>query len=265
MLLIPIIGKMFNLKNKTIVITGASGHIGKEVCNSLAKANANIAILTHNYTKGIQLSKKLIKQYNIKSSVYNFNFNDLDSLDNILLKVCKDFKYINCLVNCGYYTSQNDIKYTNLKVLNEGIHGTLLSTIVSSQKIINYLKKTKGNIINIGSMYGVVSPDPKIYMNQPINPLTYSISKSAIIHFTKYAAANLAKYNIRVNSISPGAFPSMKVQKNKKFISNLKKKIPLGRIGNPKEIGGSVVFLASDESSYITGHNLIIDGGWTII
>ena len=113
-------------------------------------------------------------------------------------------------------------------------------------------------------MYGMLSPDPDIYNNRKPSFLDYALGKSAIIHYTKYAAVHLAKKNIRVNTISPGPFPNIETQKDKTFIKKLKKKVPLGRIGNPSEIAGSVVFLASDSASYITGHNLVVDGGWTI-
>ena len=104
-----------------------------------------------------------------------------------------------------------------------------------------------------------------IYNNTNINPssINYGVGKAAIIQYTKNAAVFLAEKNIRINSISPGPFPNKNVQKNKIFIKNISNKVPMGRIGRPFEIAGAVVFLASDASSYVTGHNLIIDGGWT--
>ena len=94
--------------------------------------------------------------------------------------------------------------------------------------------------------------------------MNYGIGKAAIIQYTKYSAVHLAKKNIRVNAISPGAFPKKDTQNNKEFINRLSSRIPLDRIGEPFEIKGAVVFLASDAASYITGHNLVVDGGWTI-
>jgi len=114
-------------------------------------------------------------------------------------------------------------------------------------------------------MYGVVSPDPRIYGDSGYdNPPNYGAGKAAIIQFTRYAACHLAAKGIRVNAISPGPFPNPKVQENKWFISNLKNKVPLGRIGQPGDLKGAVVFLASEGSSYITGQNIVVDGGWTV-
>jgi NAD(P)-dependent dehydrogenase (short-subunit alcohol dehydrogenase family) len=113
-------------------------------------------------------------------------------------------------------------------------------------------------------MYGIVSPNPKNYSSKKDNnPTHYGSMKAALIQYTKYASVNLAKYNIRVNSISPGAFPNLPIKKNKKFLSKLKKNIPLNRIGLPSDIKTSIIYLSSKNSSYVTGTNLIVDGGWT--
>mgnify|MGYP001373885115 CR=1 FL=1 len=96
------------------------------------------------------------------------------------------------------------------------------------------------------------------------NPPYYGSMKAALIQYTRYAAVNLAKYNIRVNSLSPGAFPNLFTQKKKKFISKLKSNIPLNRIGKPSDLNTSIIYLCSKNSSYVTGANLVVDGGWTI-
>ena len=121
------------------------------------------------------------------------------------------------------------------------------------------------SVINIASMYGLVSPDLNIYDTvQSSNPPFYGAVKAALIQWTRYAACEFGPEGIRVNSISPGAFPSELVQKeNPEFIRRLEHKIPMGRIGQAGEVCGSVVFLASMASSYVNGSNLAVDGGWT--
>ena len=109
-------------------------------------------------------------------------------------------------------------------------------------------------------------PDRVNYINAEefANPPHYGVAKAGIIQLTRYAAVHLAAQGIRVNSISPGPFPSKEVQKNTDFIETLSKNVPLGRIGKPEELLGSVIFLLSSASSYITGQNIIVDGGWTV-
>ena len=114
-------------------------------------------------------------------------------------------------------------------------------------------------------MYGIVSPNPVIYDGTDYaNPVNYGAGKAALLQLTRFAAVHLAGKGVRVNAISPGPFPSPAVQRNTTFIKRLEEKVPLGRIGQPEELKGAVVFLASDAASYITGHNLVVDGGWTI-
>ena len=254
-----------DLKNKTCIVTGSTGHIGKNICISLARAGANIALLSSSKIKSKKFSIDLNNTYKVICKNYHFDLDKIDKFKSILSEVYKDFKSIDLVVNCAYYSTINNINTTNADTIIRGFNGTLINNILFAQQTIKYLKKTSGNIINIGSIYGFVSPDPKIYFKYPINPLTYSVSKAGIIQYTKYAAVTLAKYGIRVNCISPGPFPAKKVQKNIKFINNLKNKIPLNKIGKPKDIGELVVFLASDSSNFITGQNIIIDGGWTSI
>jgi gluconate 5-dehydrogenase len=126
-------------------------------------------------------------------------------------------------------------------------------------------KNHYGVIINISSMYGIVSPDSRIYGDSGYNnPPDYGAGKAAIIQFTRYSACHLACDGIRVNTISPGPFPGAEVQQNKTFMSNLENRVPLGRIGRPDDLKGAVVFLASNASSYVTGQNIVVDGGWTV-
>ena len=114
-------------------------------------------------------------------------------------------------------------------------------------------------------MYGLVSPNPANYpLKTPNNPPHYGSMKAALIQYTKYASVYLAKYKIRVNAISPGPFQSKKIQKNKNFISKLKASVPLKRIGTPDDLNTSIIFLSSSHSSYITGINLPVDGGWIV-
>jgi gluconate 5-dehydrogenase len=114
-------------------------------------------------------------------------------------------------------------------------------------------------------MYGSVSPQPEVYRDAPQfhNPPAYGAAKAALLQLTRYSACHLAAHGIRVNSVSPGPFPAPAVQANEAFVEELTARVPLGRIGQPGELVGAVVFLLSDAASYVTGANLPVDGGWT--
>ena len=126
-------------------------------------------------------------------------------------------------------------------------------------------REAPGSIINIASMYGVVASYPSAYEGVPFNsPPAYHSLKGGLIHLTRHLAAYWAKYSIRVNAISPGAFPRAEQRRTlTELISRLEEKVPMNRMGDPEELKGVVLLLASDAGSYITGQNLLVDGGWT--
>jgi len=148
----------------------------------------------------------------------------------------------------------------------KGIDGSINSVFRLSQIVLDHMvERGYGKIVNVSSMYGIVAPDVSIYEgNEFYNPVNYGVGKAGIIQFTKYIAAVYGRHGITCNAISPGPFPSLSVQTNTEFIERLRKKVPLGRIGNPNELKGVIALLASDASSYINGANICIDGGWTV-
>jgi NAD(P)-dependent dehydrogenase (short-subunit alcohol dehydrogenase family) len=123
------------------------------------------------------------------------------------------------------------------------------------------MQQRYGNIVNIASIYGMLGPDFSIYEGTTMTmPAEYAAIKGAIISFTRYLATYLAPYNIRVNCLSPGGIFN---EQPETFVKKYNKRTPMGRMGNPEDIAGGVLFLLSDLSSYITGQNLVIDGGWS--
>ena len=177
---------------------------------------------------------------------------------------------MHCLINNAYDGSGGTIECSSAEAYTKSFDVGLISAhrlIVASLSGLRSSVKEIGDasVINIASMYGMVSPDLQIYDTaEGSNPPFYGVTKAALIQWTRYAACEFGPEGIRVNSISPGAFPSQSVQeKDPDFIKRLERKIPMGRIGQAEEVCGSVVFLASKASGYVNGANIAVDGGWT--
>lgn len=254
---------LFNIKNKKIVITGGYGYLGSEITKALIDLGAEVIMLGRDEEKGNKLSYEVSKRENYL--FYLCDVSDYNNIKSVFELIKKDQNYIDILINNASYGCTKKFEDFDEEDWVKGIDGTINNYFRITQSSLSLLKKPGAKIINIASMYGMVSPDPKIYGNSGFdNPANYGAGKAAIIQLTKYLAVHLAKDGINVNCISPGPFPSKKVQENKKFIEQLNSKVPLTRIGQPNELIGAVLLLASNASSYINGHNLVVDGGWTI-
>lgn len=256
---------LFDLKSQKILLTGATGYLGLEMTNALLSHGAHVFINAKNENKVNKLYNKL-KAQNKKVTNASFDINDHKKVKNFFLKNRK----FHSIINNGFSGHKGDFYSFDEIAYNESFKTGITSVahlINCATKSLKSGAKENGtsSIINISSMYGIVSPNSKNYKFTPFNnPPHYGAAKAGLIQYTKYAATHLAKDNIRVNCISPGPFPSKIIQKNKLFIKNLKKNVPLDRIGKPEDLSTSIIFLCSSYSSYITGINLSVDGGWTI-
>lgn len=257
--------ELFDLSDQKILLTGASGHLGFSMLEALLDFGAYVFVNSRSKKKYADIIKRLDVKFKNKISPAIFDLNNYKKVKNFFRKNIQLHTIINNAFNCktAHFENFNEIEYDKTFKLG------LTSVAHLNNCALKSLKKGSADIgtasiINIASMYGIVSPNPKNYgSKKDNNPAHYGSMKAALIQYTKYASVNLAKYGIRVNSISPGAFPNLSIINNRKFITKLKKNIPLNRVGVPSDIKTSVVYLSSKNSSYVTGTNLIIDGGWT--
>jgi NAD(P)-dependent dehydrogenase (short-subunit alcohol dehydrogenase family) len=254
----------FDLSEKTILITGGYGYLGKAITENLLFHNAKVIVLGRNEGK----FKNVFKNNKYLGNTLLFQYCDISktqSIKDAFLEISKN-NSISVLVNNAFYSSgQSPEKMEDIDWEN-GIDGSLNSVFRAIREIIPYFKSiTGGKIINVSSMYGVVAPDFSVYEGSPkfLNPPHYGAAKAGVIQLTKYYASYLGKYNVKVNTVTPGPFPSESVQKDKRFIKILADKTCLNRIGKPDDLGGIFTFLSSDSSNFITGQNFIVDGGWT--
>ena len=260
---------IFSLKGKIALVTGATGYLGRILSEGLAIAGARVYINGRTCGAVDDLVDSLkSKGYDVKPAVFDVT----DS------KQIKDFFFnfnesrINILINNAYSGKLGSTNTATVRDFRDSYEISLVASHDLFQNSLPYFRKAKqesgdASIINIASMYGMVSPDVRMYDSEKVaNPPFYGAAKAALIQWTKYTACEFAKEGIRVNAISPGAFPPSKVKEiNPEFFNKMEKKAPMERVGSPEELIGSVVFLSSGASSYVTGINLPVDGGWTAL
>ncbi|WP_342600370.1 SDR family oxidoreductase [Psychrobacillus sp. FSL H8-0483] len=251
---------LFSLTGKTALITGGAGYLGTAMCEALAEQGADIIIASRDFQKCNQLVLELSEQYPNQK----FNAMELDLLDKESIKSCVEkIDKLDILVNNAWSGNKNSFDSISDEDWEYDIDMSLNSVFRLVKATQHLLKDSQGVILNTASMYGHVAPDYRLYNEEKYtNPPSYGAAKAGVIQFSKYLSSFLAPYNIRVNCISPGPFPFPETQKDEEFIKRLSSKNPLNRIGQPHELKGVVALLCSDASSYMTGQNICVDGGW---
>jgi gluconate 5-dehydrogenase len=258
--------RLFSLENKVAVVTGGYSHLGLNMVEALAEAGAYVYIAGKDEKKCKKSASNFREhQFNGKVDWSVLDILSSKSIKNAFRRIVIDSGKIDILVNNASFMPTGSLEKVSEADWELGMQGTINGVFRCTKEVMPIMIKNKsGSIINIASMYGEVSPDPSIYGKSKFHsPPQYGAGKAAIIQFTRYTACHFAKKGIRANAISPGPFPKPEVQKNHEFINNLKKKTPMNRIGKPWELKGVVVFLASEASSFVTGENIHVDGGWT--
>ena len=258
------------------LITGSAGLLGKYHAEALLQLNLNI-ILTDIDRKGLDVTFKYLKKLYPKKKIITFllDVSSTKSIEKTVNKLKMKNIIINNLINNAAIDAKVKKKTTNkhdnfenfsLEVWNKeikvGLTGAMLcSKIIGSEMVKN---KIKGNIVNIASDLSVIAPNQNIYKSKNgnfVKPVTYSVIKHGIVGLTKYLSTYWAEKNIKVNSLSPG---SVLHEQPKELQNKLKKLIPMNRLAKKKEYMGAIKFLCSSDSDYMTGQNLVIDGGRSV-
>ena len=256
--------ELLSLQNKTVFITGGAGHLGTAMCEALAELGANIVIGSRDKEKGASVARKLSEEFGVQASGVQLDITDPESLEPALLYIEKEYGRLDVLINNAWSGKKNTFESISMDYWKYDIDVCLNGVFYTVKKAVPYLKDTRGVIINIASMYGHVAPDYRMYAGTDhANPPSYGAAKAGVIQLTKYLASFLSPHGIRVNAISPGPFPFSDILGNAEFIGALEAKTMLNRIGNPEDLKGPIALLCSDASSYMTGQNICVDGGWT--
>ena len=255
---------LFDLSGRVAIVTGASGWLGSAMSRALAEAGARVVVTSRNGEQAAAFAATLAGDGHLGLA---FSQDDTDSIPAFVAEVVDRAGQVDILVNNAYGSTAPDIDNATAEDFDRAYHTGVTAYFLLAREVVFHLRKrgAPGSIINIGSMYGVVASYPDAYVDLPVNsPPNYHGLKGGIVHLTRHLAAYWAGDGVRVNAISPGPFPSPRVKESMPdFIERLNTKTPMGRMGLPQELKGVTVLLASDAGSYITGQNILVDGGWT--
>ena len=267
----------FDLKGRIAVVTGGAGLLGHEFCKTLAEAGAAVAVVDLNKA-GIQKSADTLAKSGYQAKGFTADITQPGSVDALVTSVLAEYGRLDILVNSAALDPKFDpdamekgitagsFEDYPLDQWNAALNVNLTGMFLVTQACVKPMlaNDKKGSIINICSTYGLNGPDQRIYIKDgkrvAYKPVYYTVTKAGVMGFTKYLAAYYAGTEIRVNALTPGG-----VFNNHEdyFVKNYSAKTILGRMAHGDEMNGALLFLASEASSYMTGNNVIVDGGWT--
>jgi len=267
---------LFSLKNKVAIVTGSMGLIGKQHCIALAEAGANVVITDIDKNECEIFAEELQAATLNETFGIGADITSRSSLENLRNMVIDKFGEVDILVNNAAINDKfenptsaaEQSKFENypLELWQKSLDVNITGMFLCSQILGTVMAENgSGSIINVASTYGLVAPDQSIYEKPDgTHPFfkspSYPTTKGAVISFTKFLATYWAKKGVRVNALCPGGVEN---GQSEYFIRNYSSKTPMGRMAKPTDYKGALVFLASDASSYMTGANLVVDGGWT--
>lgn len=261
----PSLESLFSLVGRTVLVTGGAGLLGSQISETLAELGGRVVVASRDGEKCKAFAAGLSERF--PGAAHEGTTLDITSTASVeaIMTSLTEAGGLDVLVNCSWSGKKNTFESISEEDWLNDINVSLSSVFRTCKAAVPLLAERKGLIVNVASMYGMVAPDYRLYDGaRYANPPSYGAAKAGVLQFTRYLASFLAPQGIRANCISPGPFPYESTQReNPEFIARLGDKNPMGRIGRPHEIKGAVALLCTDASSYMTGQNISIDGGWT--
>lgn len=255
---------LFRLDGKVAVVTGGAGAVGREIVSALAEAGATVVAASRDEAACQAYAADLSAQ-GLAAEGRGCDLASETDIRALRDDVLQRHGRLDILFNNGLARHGGDLRHVTGSDLEESFRVNGAGLVLACQLLSEPMQEQRsGAIVNIGSIYGMVAPDLALYEGMRLgNRVDYAFMKGGMLNLTRYLAAFLAPYRVRVNSLSPGAIETPGLPAD--FIAGYSRRVPLGRLAQPWEMRGAALFLASDAASYVTGQNLVVDGGWTAV
>ncbi|MFH1400610.1 MAG: SDR family oxidoreductase [Nanoarchaeota archaeon] len=258
---------VFDVSGRVVIITGAAGVLGSHFSRVLSARGANVVVADLSQGACDAIVEELTKEHGTDPLAIAMDLADERSVESMVKNVMAKYRRIDVLINNAATKSKHFFAPLEEFPLDEWravMDVNVTGMFLTAKHILPHMVKAKkGNIVNIASIYGVVAPQKELYGGLGISsPAVYSVSKGGVVMLTKYLAAMYADKGIRVNTMTPGGVSDHQLGGNE-FQKRYAARVPMGRMATKEDLSGPLLFLASDASSYITGQNIIVDGGWT--
>lgn len=271
--------QLFGLDGRTVVLSGAAGYFGQYMAAAFLGAGARVVLVSRSTRLEQQCTDYRERFGDDRAVAYVADLYAPGELDRVFGAIAADHRP-DVLVNnafdfsaaTGFNTASGRLATSTpdqwQHAFESGLYWAVRATQLCGQVM---QRRRRGSIINVASMYALVSPHPSLYEDTPyFNPPTYSAVKAGLLAFTRYVAAFWGRDGVRCNALVPGSFPNTEttsanaVQGDSEFLERLARQTLVGRVGHPSDLSGALLLLASDAGSYITGQSIVVDGGWTV-
>ncbi len=256
---------LFSLEDRVVLITGGAGHLGSEISRGLASFGARVIVLGRTAER-----LEALRAFRAASGTGAIEGVACDVADQaafaqVVDQAWRTYGRIDGLINHVGTGGREPWEALDLDGWLRGLDGTTYCFTCTKVVSRYMLQAGKGSIVNTASLWGILAPNPQMYLDLPIQPSAHTpAAKGAVLQLTKYLAASWAPKGIRVNAVTPGWFPKKRGPERPDYLREVTSRIPLSRIGQPSDLIGAYLFLLSDASAYVTGQNLVVDGGYSI-
>lgn len=260
--------ELMDLSGRVVLITGGAGYVAAEAAAAVAELGAAVFLADREGDKAEALAELLASRFDVATRAATVDLTDEEDVRALPGRAVQSLGGLNVIINAAALVSSMPLEgwavpfeQQSLKTWREAVEVNLTSTFVLAQSAAPMLRQSEsGSIINISSIYGMVGPDMSLYEGTKMgNPAAYAASKGGLLQVTRWLATVLAP-RVRVNAIAPGGILRGQPEP---FVTRYEERTPLGRMGREEDLKGAIAYLASDLSAYVTGHNLVVDGGWT--